>query len=247
MKTKLSVIILTHQGIDKKTLSSASFADEIIIFHDSKRNQKTPIINNPNIKIYSHPLKNFSRQRNLALTKTKNDWCLFLDSDEIISKKLSQEIITAIQNPVYSGYYLRRHDRYYGKTLAYGEIGQTKILRLAKKTAGLWQRSVHETWKINGKTILLINPLLHNRKVLVSNFFTRFLIYCPLDATALIKEAKPFSYFRLIFNPHAKFVLNYFFRAGIIDGYLGLFHAYLMSIQSLTVRIFQWELKQSNS
>jgi len=65
--------------------------------------------------------------------------------------------------------------------------------------------------------------------------------YSPLDAGQLSQENKPFTYWRLQFNPKAKFIQNYFLKLGFLDGYLGLFQAYLMSVQSLTVRVFQWQ------
>ena len=41
-------------------------------------------------------------------------------------------------------------------------------------------------------------------------------------------------------NPLAKFIFNYKMKLGFLDGCLGLFQAYLMSVQSLSVRVFQW-------
>jgi hypothetical protein len=238
---KLTIIILHHQTLSQETIISTLLADEVIIIHDSSSNQKPPSITNPKIKIYSQSLKDFASQRNFALTKAKNDWVMFLDADEVISKELALEITSVLNQPNIYGYYFYRLDNYYGQILRFGEIGQTKILRLARKNAGQWQRPVHETWLINGNTNILNNPLIHYRPDLVNGFFNRFLLYCPLDSKSLNQEGKPFSYFRLFFYPLAKFIRNYYIRLGFLDGTLGLFHAYLMSLQSLTVRIYQRE------
>lgn len=243
MTQKLTIAILHHQTLPQETINSALFADEIIIIHDQNSNTKAPTINHPKIYVYLHPLKDFASQRNFALQKAKNDWVMFLDADEVISKKLAEKITNALNQTDISGYYFHRLDIFYGQTLKFGEIGQTKIFRLGKKEEGQWQRPVHENWVINGKTKCFKKPLLHYRPDLVNGFFNRFLLYGPLDAKSLNKEGKPFSYFRFLFFPLAKFIQNYFLRFGFIDGTLGLFHAYLMSLQSLTVRINQWEKK----
>jgi len=223
----LSALILTNKQPEeiKKTLDSVSFADEVILIPDRKG-----------------PVTDFSSARNSGLTKAKNDWVLFVDDDEIVSKELASEIKEAITPPsLFSGFYIRRLDKYHGQTLHHGETGNTKIIRLGKKSAGSFSRPVHEVWRINGSVGELRHPLIHERGELVEPFIDRMIRYSPLDTRQLSQENKPFTYWRLFINPKAKFIQNYFLRLGFLDGYLGLFQAYLMSVQSLTVRVFQWQ------
>ncbi|KKU13571.1 MAG: Glycosyl transferase family 2 [Microgenomates group bacterium GW2011_GWC2_45_8] len=209
----------------KRTLDSVSFADEVILIPDRKV-----------------PLTDFSAARNSGLSKAKNDWVLFVDDDEVVSQELATEIKAAITPPsLFSGFYIRRLDKYHGQVLHHGETGNTKIIRLGKKSAGRFFRPVHEVWKINGLVGALKNALIHERGELVAPFMDRMIRYSPLDAGQLTRENKPFTYWRLILNPKAKFILNYFLKFGFLDGYLGLFQVYLMSVQSLTVRVFQWQ------
>lgn len=222
----LTAVILTNRQPReiKRTSDSVSFADEVIIVSDNKGG-----------------IKDFSSQRNLGLAKSKNDWVLFVDDDEIVSRSLAKEISEAIESDKHSGYYLRRLDKYHGQVLRYGETGNTRIIRLAKKDAGRFARPVHETWQITGKVGLLESPLIHERGELVTPFIDRMVRYGPLDAGQLIKEGKPFAIWRLLVNPIGKFLVNYKFKLGFLDGYAGLFQAYLMSVQSLSVRVFQWQ------
>jgi hypothetical protein len=115
------------------------------------------------------------------------------------------------------------------------------MLRLGRKDTGKFVRPVHEVWKIKGRVGELLSPLYHIKDNFISQFTGRMSAYSQIDSQVLTKEGKPFSYFRLLFYPKAKFYLNYFFKAGFMDGLAGFFQAYLMSVQSLTVRIFQWE------
>lgn len=224
----LSAIILTNKEskVIKETTDSVSFADEILIL-----NMRDKVVND------------FSHERNLGLSKAKGDWILFVDDDEVITKSLAKEIQTAIASQKYSAYYLKRLDRYFGQTLHHGETGNIKIIRLARRDAGQFVRPVHETWQVTGKVGQLKNPLLHNRGKLVSPFIDRMILYSPIDAKALTMEGKSFSYLRLLINPLAKFIYNYKIKLGFLDGYLGLFQAYLMSVQSLSIRVFQWGQK----
>lgn len=223
----LSVVIVTNKKTNQfpQTLRSVSFADETVIVHDDRGRGV---------------IADFAAQRNLGLSKAKNDWVLFVDDDEIVSESLASEIKQAIKNDRYSGYYLRRLDRYHGQTLKHGETGNTRIIRLGRKDAGNFTRPVHEVWQIRGRIGFLNHSLIHERGDLVSPFIDRMIHYCPLDANALKLEGKPYSSWRVVVNPTAKFITNYLVKLGFLDGLAGLFQAYLMSIQSLTVRVFQW-------
>jgi glycosyltransferase involved in cell wall biosynthesis len=237
----LTAVVLNHlpAKLLKSTLKSVSFADEVIIIHDPRESRLQRITSQA--KVFTRPLKSFASQRNFALKKASSDWVLFIDSDETVSNDLKQEINRAIKSASHQGYLLPRQDIVLGKTLRYGETGQTMLLRLAKKSAGKFSRSVHEKWILKGRVGELKNPLYHFKNNLVSDFIKRIILYSPIDSHSLLKENKPFSYFSLIFKPPVKFVYNYIVRRGIQDGLLGLFHAYLMSVQSLSVRVFQWQ------
>lgn len=222
---KLSVIILSQNGqVDPKILQSLKFADEVIIW--GKKEQ---------------PLQDFAKHRNEALKTAKGEWVLFVDDDEYVSSELAREIDEVIKNTSFSGFFIPRRDLIFHDLLLHGETGNISLLRLAKKSTGKFVRSVHEYWQISEAVGNLQSSLYHLKDDFVSGFIGRMNHYSPLDAQILSKENKPFSYFRLIAYPKAKFLLNYFGRLGFLDGYPGLFQAYLMSVQSLTVRVFQWE------
>lgn len=240
MKPTLSVVILTRLANSAlgRHLNILGIADEVLIVSD----QKPKIRSLPKkVKIFHHPLSNnFSSQRNYALKLATSDWVLFLDDDEKPSGDLLKEISQSLETDAV-GFRLKRLDIFYNQVLTHGETGKTNLLRLAQRKSGTWHRPVHEYWKVEGKILDLKNPLYHFRNNLTTGFISRISHYSVLDAPALHQEGKPFSITRLLFLPPAKFFRNYVFYLGFLDGLLGLFHAYLMAIQSLTVRVVQWE------
>lgn len=114
------------------------------------------------------------------------------------------------------------------------ETANVRLLRLGKKDAGQWRRPVHEVWEISGPVGVLKNPLRHYPHPAIHEFIQTINRYTDL-------ETGKFSYFRLFANPIGKFIQNYFFRLGFLDGFPGFVMAYMMSFYSLVVRVKQAE------
>ncbi len=244
---KISAAIISHNTeIPRLVLQSIDFCDQILVVVDSVKPRKD--IKRGKLHYYFRPLNNdFASQRNFALLKSTGDWILFLDTDEYLSRELAAEIKNLDKNNGFSGFYLPRIDVCFHQPLRRGETGHTKLLRLARKKAGSFSRSVHETWSIKGRVGKLSSPLYHIKDDFVGGFIDRMSRYAQIDASVLSHENKPFTFIRLFFYPLGKFLQNYFIRLGVLDGLIGLFQAYLMSVQSLTVRIFQWEATKKSS
>lgn len=234
-----AAIISKNSVIPKIVLDSVKFSDEIIIVVDTPIKKKP--IKKGRIVTYFHPLNNdFSNQRNFALSQASHDWVLFIDDDEYVSTELALEIQKATSSRKYSGLYIPRLDVCFHQQLLHGETGHIRLLRLAQKKAGKYVRPVHEYWQVKGKVGQLSAPLYHIKDYFISDFIDRMAQYSAIDADVLSAENKPYAFWRLILNPEAKFFVNYYGKLGFLDGTVGLFQAYLMSVQSLTVRVFQW-------
>jgi len=244
---KISVVVLSKKSeLNHFLLESLSFVDEILLIIDSSSvipgSDPESISTTSRLKIFYRPLNNdFSAQRNFALQKAKGDWVLFVDDDEYIGSELRKEIIEVIDHAQFSGFLLKRQDVVYHQPLRHGETGNIKILRLGRRRSGRFNRQVHENWDIEGRVGELKSPLYHNKDHFISEFISRVDQYGRIDSKLLVLEGKPFSWFRLLVYPMAKFKLNYYFRVGFLDGLVGLFLAYLMAVQSLSIRVFQWE------
>lgn len=245
----ISAIVLTKN--EEKNiaacLESISWCDEIIVIDDNSEDKTVEIAKKLGAKVSIRSLQdNFASQRNFGLEQAKGDWILFLDADERISQALWYEIMAKTNAPFspYAGYYIKRTDTMWGKQLKYGETGNIKILRLAKKDTGRWEGSVHEIWKVKGKTDILQNALMHYPHQSVKEFLHEINYYSDLRAQELRKKKVSVSWFTIILYPKAKFILNYIFKGGFLDGLPGLIFAFMMSLHSFLVRGKLWLLWQ---
>lgn len=249
----ISVIILTkdeEQNIEK-CLESVKWCDEIIVIDDNSSDKTVEIAKEYKAKIYPNALvRDFSAQRNYGLSKAKNEWVLFIDSDEVVSDALAFEISNAIglkdrDLNDYDGFYIKRTDFMWGKQLRYGETGNIKLLRLAKKSSGLWKGMAHETWNVSGQTGTLVNPLLHFPHKTLTEFLKEINLYTDIMVQELkLKNTKVF-FWSILLYPIGKFLINYLVKRGFADGIPGLVFAITMSFHSFLVRGKLWQMSRT--
>lgn len=243
----ISAVVLTHNEEKniQSCLSTIKWCDEIIVVDDESTDKTSDIARKFGATVFIRALNgNFSEQRNFGLTKAKGDWIFFVDADERVSEALWFEIMQHTNSLIsnYSGFFLKRRDVIWGHELAYGETGNIKLLRLAKKDAGEWEGAVHEVWKINGNTASLNNPLMHYPHVNVEKFLREINFYTNLRAKELYSKKKKTAWVSILFYPSVKFVQNYILKLGFRDGVPGLLLALMMSFHSFLVRSKLWIL-----
>jgi len=253
MSLLITAIILTKNEEEHiiKCIKSVAFCDEILVINDNSTDGTIEAINkldNKKVRVISYPLNdNFSQSRNFGLQKAQNDWVLFIDSDEQIPEALAFEISNTLSNWTnkmeneYNGFFIRRFDFLWGKELRYGESG-IKLLRLARKNAGKWIGKVHEKWKIKGKVGLLKNSIVHYPHETIGQFLREINFYTDVRAQELYGQNIKAHWWSIIIYPISKFILNYIFKRGFLDGIHGLIFAIAMSFHSFLVRSKLWLL-----
>lgn len=184
----------------------------------SKNSLEIITLNRPHIT-------NFAKERNLLLKKAKADWVFFVDSDEVISKELKDEITSRLGGSTvnnYNGFYVYRKNYFFGQY-----TGTDKILRLGRKNLGNWNRSVHEVWKIKGNIGEFDNPLIHNTAKNLHEFIDKINYYSTLHAEENLENGKRSNLIKIIFYPVFKFIQSMLSGRGFVMSMLQSFHSFL--------------------
>ena len=244
----ISAVVLSHndQSSIERTLASLSWAHELIVVDDTSTDETVAQAKKLGATVYSHALGgDFASQRNFGLSKATGEWVLFVDSDEVVSSELAQEIQLRVKDSDVQGYFAPRIDILWGRKLTHGEVGGKKLLRLAKKDAGRWMRPVHEVWDVQGKTGELTFPLLHYPHPDVAQFLFQIDHYSTINAKYLYAQKKHTAAWQIVGYPVAKFFVNYFWRLGFLDGMPGAIVAIMMSFHSFLTRAKLYQLRQA--
>ncbi len=244
----ISAAILTknEEGSIEACIKGLLWCDEVLVIDDNSTDKTVVKAKALGARVIEHTLDNdFAKQRNFALDEVKGDWVLFVDADERVSESLTFEINSSIHQKdvdFIQGFSMRRIDTMWGKQLLHGENGNVRLVRLARKNAGKWVRHVHETWKVKGKIVEFKNPLFHYPHQTVAEFLEEINYYTTIRAQELYKKGVKVHVWDIIFYPKAKFIMNFFFKRGFLDGIPGLVVAMLMSFHSYLVRGKLWQL-----
>lgn len=237
----VSAIILVKNNTQSlvKSLQSLAWCDERIIIDDESTESIEEIAESYKARYFKRRIDgDFSQQRNFGLKKARHEWVLFIDSDEIVSKALQNEILAVVKEESRDiiGYRIKRTDTMWGKELHHGEWGNQSFIRLGKKDAGIWSGSVHETWGIQEKVVSLRSSILHFPHPTIASFLEKIQFYTNIRSEELFRQRRKTNSFEIIIYPIGKFFQNYIFRLGVLDGIPGLIIALLMSFHSYLVR-----------
>lgn len=228
--TALAITFNEEENV-KRYVESLSFADEII-FVDSLSTDKTvELAKEMGVHVIERKFINFSEQRNFAIQQAKNDWIVFFDLDEIITKELEVEIKYKINNPNSKvAFFVKRHFFFMGKHIRFGGWQNDKAIRLFNKNFCQYNGNlVHEEVKAKGNIGVLKNGLNHYSYKNFDNYNDKLNLYSNLQAENLYnKKTRPNAY-HLVFRPMYRFLWQYIFRLGILDGKEGFILAYVHS------------------
>lgn len=242
------VIVKNEEKNIVDCLDNLQFVDEVVVVDDYSSDRTPEILEklskeNSKIKILKRKLDNdFSKQRQYGVENTTNDWVIFVDADERITKDLASEIKENLSLPKYGGFLIPRIDFMWGRQLKHGETGRIKLLRLFNKNKGSLKGKVHEVWETKSKVGMLINPIKHYPHPTIREFLQEINFYSDLRAEELYKKGVKSNFFSIIIYTKGKFIQNYFLKLGILDGTAGFIHAVLMSFHSFLVRGKLWLL-----
>lgn len=131
-------------GLKRAIQNVYSFVDEIIIILGSDTKKAAlPVYFDPQYKIktFYKPFTYFAQMRNFALSKITGQWILTLDSDEIFSTKLLENVRILVQTKRYDGYKFHRVHFYQTPNETMDIFMHTRLFRAGKV---LYVGKVHE-------------------------------------------------------------------------------------------------------
>jgi glycosyltransferase involved in cell wall biosynthesis len=248
---KLSSIIIARDeehNIRRCIQSQVDVIDEIIVIIDSRTKDSTfeVVSSFGNVLCEKVEWKGFAGTKTYALSKTSNDWVLWIDADEEITPNLAKELKSfKKQMPQFNSYNLARRAFFLGKWIKHSGWYPARVTRLFNKQfVSFNDNRVHEGLKITGSIGVLENDLNHYTDPSIDHYFIKYNSYTSLAAQELFVKGKSASLSDIIIRPVFIFLKMFIFRLGFMDGLHGLILAVFSSSYVFTKYCKLWELNK---
>ncbi len=247
----LSIIIITKNEQDRivACLESVKWADEIIVLDNGSTDKTLEIARKYTKEIFSFDNLDFSSIRNMGMEKVKNDWVLYVDSDERVLEPLRKEIESIIKEDKYSALAISRKNIIFGSEVSYGPFWPDWVIRLLKKSDfENWLGRVHEYPKFKGKLGYSKNSFLHLTHRDLDHVVKKSLEWSKIDAKLRLEASHPkmtgWRFIRIfiseVFNQGVK-------RRGFFNGTVGIMDSLLQAFSMFMTYVRLWQMQQEKS
>ena len=223
------VITCNSERYLRRCLNSISFVDEIIIVDSNSTDSTLSIAKEFGAKVFTMDFHNFSEKKEFARTQCSYEWILNLDADEYLPQETAEEIKMAVQDERYDSYLIPFKTFFKDREIRWGRHRNESHIRLFKRDLRFNRVSVHE--KIVGarNTGRIKNPIIHTPYEDFSDIRERTYRNATLAAQDKAEVNILLLLVFTIFNPLFRFIKEYIFCLGLLDGILGLCLAYQSS------------------
>jgi len=231
-----SLVIITLNAAEhiEKCILSAPQAAEVIVVDSGSTDDTTEICKNLGARLIHQTWLGFGPQKQFAVEQAKHDWVLCLDADESLTPTLNNDINKQLTKPKRQCYRLARCNQFMGKELRHGGGYPDWNLRLFNRKHAHWSSDlVHEHIIFDGTPGTLKGDLLHDSATTLTDYLQKQNAYTNIQAELIAASNKSVGVSKLVLSPLVRFIREYFFKLGFLDGVAGFTHIAIASFFSL--------------
>lgn len=225
MALDISVTILTKNSERclHECLENLREFDEVIIMDNGSTDGSLETASRfVNVRVFKSDFIGFGPLKNLAAGYARHDWILNIDSDEVLTGALRDEInnLNREPNAIYSFPRLNYYNKKLVKCCGWHPDRVARIYN--KRVTGFSEQLVHESLIRTSdiRTIHLKHPIKHYSFENASDLLQKMQRYCELFAKEH-KGRKRSSPMKAFWHAAFSFVQNYFLQRGFLYGYAG--------------------------
>lgn len=236
------VITFNSERYLERCLNSLSFADEIIVVDSCSTDSTLNIASRFNTKIFNITFTNFSQKKEFAREQCKYEWIINIDADEYIPEETALEIKRVILENNYDSFSIPFKTYIQEREIKYGRHKNESHIRLFKKELKYGDESVHEKIKNPKNCGRLKNYIIHTPYQNIEDINKKAIRNARLASLDKVRLHPIILIISLLLNPIYRFLREYIFQFGFLDGSIG-FHLALYSSKEVFLK-YLWGLKR---
>lgn len=224
MIKNISVVIIAHNAEKtlKSTLDSLIHFEDVVVYVNNSTDNTVKIIQDyKNVHMIEGDFLGFGPTKNLASTYAKNEWIFSLDSDEVVTPSLYEELTKRQFDNPNTVFILKRDNYFFEKHIKHSGWGNDYLVRIYNRTQHQFNNNlVHEHIELKSDTIQikLNSSFQHNAVTDLNQFLQKVMKYSDLAS----QNKKTCTLFIVISKSLFAFFKTYFLQLGFLDGWRGL-------------------------
>ncbi len=227
MPIQISAVIITlneERNIARCLESLWGIADEIIVVDSFSTDRTRSICEEYGARFFQRAFDGYSSQKNYGISQASYPYILSLDADEALTECLKKDLMRVKEQGTHDGYRMRRTANYCGTWIRHGGWYPDIKLRLFNRSKGTWSAQlVHEEVVMTeGSSIAMLKGnLLHYTYYSIHEHVLQSDRYSTLAAEELYRKGASQALPWMIVKPCSRFIRDYLFRLGFLDGFHG--------------------------
>ncbi|HVN98361.1 MAG TPA: glycosyltransferase family 2 protein [Syntrophorhabdaceae bacterium] len=247
-KIPLSVYMITLNNgatIERALQSVAAWANEVVVVDSHSTDGAMDVIERYTDRIFQYDTTSQKDKYQYAQDQCRNRWVLFIDADEWLTGEFKEEVEKIISSgESRDGYIAHRRNVYLGREIRYGGWYPDREIRLYRKDKGSWQGGIHAKVHVNGRTGVMKNRYMHTPYTDTAHQIRTIDRYSAAFAEDLFQSQRHFDLFSMLTRPIFRFIRDYIFKKGFLDGIPGLIIAVSTMYYVFMKQAKLWEMEK---
>jgi glycosyltransferase involved in cell wall biosynthesis len=248
----VSATLLTYNNEDilDRCLDSLRWVDEIVVVDSLSTDRSLEIARRYTDHVITRPWPGFASQRNFSKEHCSGEWILWVDSDEVVSPALREEMLRELEEagPALQGFEVPRCNFYLGRWIRHGGWYPDLSVRLFRSEGHWWGgEEPHAAVQIKGPLKRLRNDLWHFSYASFAEQIRTIDDYAAVSARSLHRRGERFRLHRMLLHPLGRFLKEYLMLQGFRDGMPGLIVVVATMFYVFSKYAKLWELEHISS
>jgi glycosyltransferase involved in cell wall biosynthesis len=232
-----------------RCLASLPPADEIVVVVDDRtRDDSAAVARRHGARVIVRRYDGDVASKRFAVAQGSGDWILLVDPDEELSPGLAAEIRAVVAGGArgVAGYEVNRITWHLGRWIRHGAFFPDWVLRLFRRDTVRFEGvDPHGRFFADGPVRRLDGLLHHYSYVDLADQFRRVQAWSDQAARAMREQGEHASLDKLLLRPPARFLRDYVWKRGFLDGTPGFFIAAISAFHVFAKYAKLWEMERS--
>jgi len=242
------IIASNNEATIRQCMESVAWCDEIVVVIDPRSTDATErIVREFTGRVFFNEFTSDGVQRNFAIPKASCEWILVVDSDEIITPELRDDILQRLADGSgFNAFTMLRIAYFLGKPIKHCGWGRESQLRLFRRDKGRYDtRRIHAGVQVAGRIGKIDSFMLHNTIRDLRGYLNRFNDFTSWSAADLHDKRRRSGIVSITLRPIMRFIKLYFLKLGFLEGRRGLLLCGFAAFNVFTKYAKLWEIRQN--